>query len=1114
MAETRTPPKAGKPSPKPAPEAAGEPRLTPADLKRENQQTDRLLSFLVVLLAFLLASFPIVDSRFWQSLRTGQLIDAGQFEFGADPYCFTTAGQTWSHPGWLADYFFFRLFEASGGAGMVLFRGVAMILLTLLLFSFQRKASGLITLLTVLAAAMALAPRLWVRPELFSVLFSGLTLHLLARPAEKEPSGWLAPLLRLTGGRGWVFLPPLFALWANLDDWFLLGPLLTFLWWLGGLFESGLPAAEASAAPAERRRLAIVLVVGLAACLLNPYHVRVFKIPGELWSPAMMFLDEKFVSRRISVSPFEADAFSTTVYWIAPGGLTLCEWAYYPLALLGVFSFLVNENYRRGARLASWLGFFLLSAWQTRNIGFFAVVGGGLTLMNLSDWLAVRASRAAEPRVSPGSVLLAMGPRFLVLLFLLAGCFFTVLPPMTEPSFTQLLGEPSLGYLNPRGSVGWSAFADPSMTDVARWRHDRVPLALGQPFHVNFAEPAGYEAWANHGGRCFLDFRYELHGAAAPEYWDAYEALRETGQGDQAALLRRWRQVFQKYDISHIVVPNRNVLRPDPQDPRKKVQVQLNELLFLLTDEKGQRQFELLDFVDGNHFVMAWTGSPHYAQLKERKLAPDRMAFQERRQPPPPSEPPRDLSSPLGQALERPPTRRPTGLDGGDWWLSQFDSDRTRAAMVEGRQAPFDLVLNCAAGCAGQGVLGAFWGRLPTDFFTAANMIALERCSPAQPLLAIDQLRRALAAVPDTSEAALFYRGQAYRRLAACYDGLGDLERRQTRGQPLPLREFQALCAWEAAARLNPGDPDLHESLGFRFLERRGQDGAPEPFLDAGLAHLQEAVRIYRARGVLRGQPAPPERIEEELKRLLDRRLASRRMGKYDDLVRLVETKQAQFQNQSPKPNSGPAGDVALRRVMLAAQLGLLRQMEAELREALALPDPALRRRLLSAATEVYFGLGMLPELIETLRAKETAEAMGPQRFRHVAAMAAAAAGAPAEAAEHRLALAAALKEGAARNLLEAGQLQILGGLAEPAGSSLIGVQRSLSQTSSLSQQISEQLILAGLHLIEAGEPQAAAALFAQALRDVEPNASLAALASRCYFLITGAFLDSAAPKP
>jgi hypothetical protein len=65
---------------------------------------------------------------------------------------------------------------------------------------------------------------------------------------------------------------------ANLDAWFILGPIVLGLCWAGAGLTRWFPNAKVVPA----RTLGLVFGASVLACLLNPYHVRVFQLPPEL----------------------------------------------------------------------------------------------------------------------------------------------------------------------------------------------------------------------------------------------------------------------------------------------------------------------------------------------------------------------------------------------------------------------------------------------------------------------------------------------------------------------------------------------------------------------------------------------------------------------------------------------------------------------------------------------------------------------------------------------------------------------------------------------------------------------------------------------------------------
>ncbi len=65
------------------------PAMDPAKFLRLRGWLDALLVALVLLFAFLVALFPVVNTDFFRQLATGRLILQGGYQFGVDPFVYT-----------------------------------------------------------------------------------------------------------------------------------------------------------------------------------------------------------------------------------------------------------------------------------------------------------------------------------------------------------------------------------------------------------------------------------------------------------------------------------------------------------------------------------------------------------------------------------------------------------------------------------------------------------------------------------------------------------------------------------------------------------------------------------------------------------------------------------------------------------------------------------------------------------------------------------------------------------------------------------------------------------------------------------------------------------------
>ena len=260
---TEAPPIPLPPRPRPEP-------LTPEELGRAMVRLDRMLLALLVVLTALVAVFPIRNIDFWFHLATARDWLGNKFSLGQDPYSFTAAGSGQSllavRPGRLRAVPGVRRVRRAGRR-----RGQG------------RPAPGaarhhaphpsarpepVAARRLHRAAVLAMSPGFVMQPAVVSLLLLGVTLALCcARDFREEPeadrkhrAATPVPWLGEPADRPLWLLVPLFAVWVNLDAWFVLGPFAVLLYLAGllaeALFAQGRPDAPR---PGARRPLAAVL---------------------------------------------------------------------------------------------------------------------------------------------------------------------------------------------------------------------------------------------------------------------------------------------------------------------------------------------------------------------------------------------------------------------------------------------------------------------------------------------------------------------------------------------------------------------------------------------------------------------------------------------------------------------------------------------------------------------------------------------------------------------------------------------------------------------------------------------------------------------------------------
>lgn len=427
---------------------------------------DTLTVGILLLFAFFSASFIARNSDVWLHLATGRMLAAGEFHFGSDPFAYTTANQYWANHSWLLDLTLYLSLQSFGAAALVVLKA-ALVTATigLMLLATRGKGPLWIGSICVFLGALAMSQRITLQPVVVSYLLLAVCLCCLK-----------------SGGRALRAVPVAIALWVNLDGWFILGPILVGLFWLGRKL-------QVSNGEPDKAWPNWLIPSSILACLLSPHHLYAFVVPFEL-SPIVLMSS-------FHNDPRFAAIFTSPWHWRllgAPGGYNLTLWAFFILLLLGIISFGINREALRSWRGVVWLAFAGLAAWQGRLIPFFAVVGAPICALNLREIIAV----TALPR-------LGRAVAFLAGLALVA---------------VSWLGWEN-GFYNRDRGIAWGIHIDPTLEHAAKgialWRQENHLPADANVFTTH-PDLGHYLAWFAPGEKCFLDSRLTLFTHVADEY--------------------------------------------------------------------------------------------------------------------------------------------------------------------------------------------------------------------------------------------------------------------------------------------------------------------------------------------------------------------------------------------------------------------------------------------------------------------------------------------------------------------------------------------------------------------------------------------------------------------
>ena len=339
-------------------------------------------------------------------LDHGRIVDVDPFLYPANAEFFVNAN-------WGAQVVFALVDRAAGAAGLIALR-VGLIALTFgLIAAVVRRWTGRWgpVAWAWLLAGTAAYERFSLRPELFSyaILMTMVWLHV------RGVRSW----------RGVATLAVLQVAWVNLHSYFLVGLMVSGCWYAAAgirLLRGGAgAAAERQGALNSIGRLSAALVIHIAVCCINPWHVRGAYFPIE----AMSYLRSAEVlasgpnssadaSPWAAISEFHSPFAHMWPAWLRASSRTLSAYlVLLAVAAAGVVAALVK---RRWAELLLLLILFAMSLQLRRNIAQFALAGAPLAIVLLSGATAGAATTGRLRRLAAGG--LSVGALALALLWI------------------------------------------------------------------------------------------------------------------------------------------------------------------------------------------------------------------------------------------------------------------------------------------------------------------------------------------------------------------------------------------------------------------------------------------------------------------------------------------------------------------------------------------------------------------------------------------------------------------------------------------------------------------------------------------------------------------------
>ena len=462
---------------------------------------DLVLVVGVIVLGFAIASFSVRNADFWRHAGTGRLIAEGNYVFGNDPLSYTTKGRKWTNPSWLYDVIVYKLYSASPDKGrpVVVFKAILIALMaSVLLFARRKGQSMWLGAMCVGLVLLAAAPRMVMAPAIMSMLFLAVTIWLLIH-ASRFKDRWSLP----------VAFAALFAVWSNCDEWFILGPIALGLFALGEFLQQRTRPEESADQRVPLRSLGIAFGAGLLACMLNPHHIGVWRLPTELQNSVGEIMARDPLFAPVFRSAFEKGGLDLDE---SQGGNRVNAYAFVLLVLLNAAALLLGRKRLSWGMLLVNSAFLGLAIVRQRAIPFYAIVAAPITAM----YFGFVVRQLHERTFSRGTLQSLAGARVAIRMFLLMaglGALAATWPGWLHP-FTQ------------HRRMAWDVVPDPCLLKAAKvmqqWRVDgRVPAkSRSLIVHPDLADYCAFYAPLE---KNYFDSRIALHASEA----DALFKLRE-----------------------------------------------------------------------------------------------------------------------------------------------------------------------------------------------------------------------------------------------------------------------------------------------------------------------------------------------------------------------------------------------------------------------------------------------------------------------------------------------------------------------------------------------------------------------------------------------------------
>ena len=302
---------------------------------------------LILLFALLVISQinTIVDNDLWLHIKAGEYAVKNFSIPTVDIFSYTMGNKPWIHYDWLSEILFYIVFINFGLFGLNILKVLIIVLCFFVLrLIFPSKRNEIWPIFFIILSMFAFGYRSFVRPEMFSYLLLCIFLYIL----EKDNLVFILPFLQV--------------IWVNTHGYFIAGPVLVFIYFIGAIFYND---------RLKSKKIFLTLILVIASCFITPYFYKgigyPLKIIQEAYAGKQLYMHEV----QELMMPIRSSFFRYAFFWV--------------FVVLSSLTFLINLKKARITHILIFLVSFTAAYSAARYMPLFIFTAVPFAAINMNE---------------------------------------------------------------------------------------------------------------------------------------------------------------------------------------------------------------------------------------------------------------------------------------------------------------------------------------------------------------------------------------------------------------------------------------------------------------------------------------------------------------------------------------------------------------------------------------------------------------------------------------------------------------------------------------------------------------------------------------------------------